>query len=70
MPSTVLKVTGMHCGHCQGKVEQALRGVEGVYAATVSLAAGEAEVDGADGVSADRLVAAVERAGYRASVVA
>lgn len=67
MPSTVLKVVGMHCGHCKGKVEAALRGVDGVYAATVNLATGEAEVETGDGVSSDRLVAAVEQAGYRAS---
>jgi copper chaperone CopZ len=62
-----LKVTGMSCGHCQATVEQALKGVSGVYSAIVDLEDGEAEVDfNDDAVTTTQLVAAVERAGYSA----
>lgn len=67
MASAKLKVTGMTCGHCQKTVEQALKGVTGVYSAVVDLQDGEAEIDfDDDAVTAGTLVAAVEKAGYRA----
>jgi len=67
MANVKLKVTGMTCGHCQAKVEQALKGVGGVYSAIVDLQDGEAEVDfNDDAVTTAQLVAAVERAGYTA----
>ena len=67
MASAKLKVTGMTCGHCQKTVEQALKGVTGVYSAVVDLQDGEAEIDfDDDAVTAGALVAAVEKAGYRA----
>jgi copper chaperone CopZ len=59
----------MTCGHCQAKVEQALKGVGGVYSAIIDLPDGEAEVDfDDDSVTTDQLLAAVARAGYRAKV--
>lgn len=67
MANVKLRVTGMTCGHCQAKVEQALKGVGGVYSAVVDLQDGEAEVDfNDDAVTTAQLVAAVERAGYTA----
>ncbi|HMA43131.1 MAG TPA: cation transporter [Gemmatimonadales bacterium] len=67
MACAKLKVTGMSCGHCQKTVEQALKGVSGVYSAVVDLQDGEAEVDfDDDTVTAGTLLAAVERAGYGA----
>jgi copper chaperone CopZ len=67
MASAKLKVTGMTCGHCQKTVEQALKGVNGVYSAVVDLQDGEAEIDfDDDAVTAGALVAAVEQAGYGA----
>ena len=69
MASAKLKVTGMTCGHCQKTVEQALKGVTGVYSAVVDLQDGEAEIDfDDDAVTAGALVAAVEKAGYRAKL--
>ena len=70
MASTTLSVSGMTCGHCQAKVERALQGVDGVYSATVDRTSGVAEVESSDAVSAADLIAAVERAGYRAAVPA
>jgi copper chaperone CopZ len=67
MATAKLWVTGMTCGHCQMKVEQALKGVQGVYSAIVDLKDGEAEVDfNDDAVTSAELIAAIEKAGYGA----
>ena len=64
-----LHVTGMTCGHCQEKVEKALKGIAGVYYAVVDLQDGEADVDfNDDSVTTQQLMAAVERAGYGAKL--
>jgi len=67
MANVKLRVSGMTCGHCQAKVEKALKGVSGGYSAVVDLPDGEAEVDfDDDSVTTDQLVAAIGRAGYGA----
>ena len=60
-----LPVEGMTCASCVGRVERALKKVEGVSGATVNLANERATVQYAAGL-ADRaaLVSAIERAGY------
>ncbi|HJS42653.1 MAG TPA: cation transporter [Gemmatimonadales bacterium] len=69
MANVKLRVTGMTCGHCQAKVENALKGISGVYSAVVDLPDGEAEVDfDDDRVTTDQLVAAIGHAGYGAKV--
>jgi copper chaperone CopZ len=69
MATLKLRVTGMTCGHCQMKVEKALKGASGVYSAVVDLATGEAEVDfNDDAATTEQLVRAVEAAGYGAKV--
>ncbi len=69
MANVKLRVTGMTCGHCQAKVEHALKGVTGVYTAVIDLPDGEAEVDfDDDSVTTDQLLAAVAKAGYSAKV--
>ena len=69
MANIKLRVTGMTCGHCQAKVEKALKAVSGVYSAIIDLPDGEAEVDfDDDSVTTDQLVAAVAKAGYGAKI--
>ena len=69
MATIKLRVTGMTCGHCQAKVEKALRGTAGVYSAIVDLQLGEAQVDFEDDAATPaQLVTAVERAGYGAKL--
>jgi len=69
MANVKLRVTGMTCGHCQAKVEKALKSVNGVYSAVIDLPDGEAEVDfDDDSVTTDQLVAAIVRAGYGAKI--
>jgi P-type Cu+ transporter len=62
-----LKIGGMSCASCVSHVEKALLAVPGVSSAHVNLARETARVIAAPGtVSLDRLVAAVEKAGYDA----
>ena len=69
MATAKLNVSGMHCGHCQEKVTKALRGVAGVYSAIVDWPTGESEVDfNDDALTTDRLLAAVQQAGYEAKL--
>ena len=58
-----LGITGMTCASCVGRVEKALRKVDGVEDATVNLAT-EAATVRAPGLPLAQLVEAVERAGY------
>lgn len=59
---TVLKVDGMSCMHCSGRVQKALLGVSGVTNAEVDLQSGTATIEGEYDIAA--AVAAVEGAGY------
>ncbi|SMF69877.1 Cu+-exporting ATPase [Tistlia consotensis] len=66
-----LRVEGMHCGGCAGKVRRALEAVEGVASAEVDHAAGRAEVTLADAaVEPGTLLAALREAGYPAGLEA
>ena len=62
-----LDVKGMHCEICVARVTEALEGAEGVTSATVSLEDESAVVEG-HGIAKDQLVAAVQEAGYEASL--
>ncbi|HEY2825132.1 MAG TPA: cation transporter [Gemmatimonadales bacterium] len=68
MATLTLSVSGMTCGHCKAKVAKALAQVDGVYAVEVDLTGGKAVVDLADPAGADRLVSAVQAAGYAAAL--
>ena len=70
MATAKLRISGMHCGHCQATVEKALKATTGVYSAVVDLQGGDAEVDFEDDrVTTGQLVAAIERVGYSAKLV-
>ncbi len=59
-----LKIAGMTCGACVGHVERALKSVPGVTDASVNLATETADIDYAGNTDVERLVDAVEDAGY------
>ncbi|WP_429599617.1 heavy metal translocating P-type ATPase [Variovorax sp. PvP013] len=59
-----LPIDGMSCAACAGRVEKALRAVPGVAEASVNLATEVATVRAGGDVGADRLHAAVRKAGY------
>src|SRR6201985_3659828 len=65
---TQLQIAGMSCAACQIHVEKALRQTAGVQEAHVNLLTHTARVVG--DAQADHLVAAVQKAGYDASVPA
>jgi copper chaperone len=68
MSLVTLQIEGMSCGHCLNAVNSALSGVAGATVQRVQM--GRAEVVVASSTVTDALVAAVEQAGYRATVVA
>jgi Au+-exporting ATPase len=65
--SVELAIAGMTCASCVGRVEKALKAVPGVSEALVNLATERASVRGTAAVQS--LMAAVEKAGYAASLV-
>ena len=64
-----LAIDGMTCASCAGRVEKALLAMPGVASAEVNLATEQAEVALLGPVEPGALLQAVERAGYRASVL-
>ena len=69
MPREVgLSVRGMTCAACAARVEKKLNAIDGVFA-TVNFATGRATVTAPMAVSVQRLVEAVEQAGYGAGVL-
>ncbi|MDO5401812.1 MAG: heavy metal translocating P-type ATPase [Eubacteriales bacterium] len=58
------KVTGMSCAACSARVEKAVSKIEGVESCSVSLLTNSMAVEG--NAAADKIVAAVEAAGYGA----
>jgi Cu+-exporting ATPase len=66
--SITLAISGMTCASCSARVEKALNKVPGVLDASVNLATEQATVKLARGTSAAALIAAVERAGYGATL--
>ena len=65
---TELSVGGMTCASCVGRVEKALQAVPGVLKAEVNLASETARVEAAAATAPQRLVEAVEKAGYSAAL--
>ncbi len=66
---TQLSLSGMHCASCALLIEKSLQDTKGVNSAHVNFAAEKALVDfNESDASEEDLVAAVEKAGYQASV--
>ena len=60
-----LKIEGMMCPHCSGRVKTALESLDGVAVAEVSHESGTAVVTLTKDVSVDTLNATVEQQGYK-----
>lgn len=58
-------VTGMSCAACSARVEKAVKGVDGVKECSVSLLTNSMTVEGGD---SDKIIKAVDKAGYGASL--
>ena len=63
-------VTGMTCSACSAHVDKAVRKLPGVQDVNVNLLGGSMTVDGDDSVTPEVVIAAVEKAGYGASLPA
>ena len=68
MTEKTLKVEGMMCMHCVAHVKEALEAVPGVRNVEVSLDEGTAKLEAGMLASDEKLVAAVEAAGYKAQM--
>lgn len=65
--TVVIPVEGMACVACSATVKRALKSIDGVFKVEVSLEKRTAQVTYApDQLSPDRLVAAINKAGYKA----
>ncbi len=66
---TKLAVSGMTCASCVGHVTQTLQRTPGVDSARVNLATERATIDHASSLEPRALIAAVEAAGYGATLL-
>jgi copper chaperone CopZ len=66
METTTLSITGMTCGHCVASVRKALSAVPGVQVQDVRI--GSATLEATTPAALDGAVAAVQDAGYDATV--
>ncbi|MFF0725865.1 heavy-metal-associated domain-containing protein [Streptomyces sp. NPDC004134] len=62
--TTVYKVTGMTCGHCEGAVSAEISGLDGVSSVKAAAATGEVTVTSAAPLDEEQVRAAVDEAGY------
>ncbi|HXG40513.1 MAG TPA: heavy metal translocating P-type ATPase [Candidatus Limnocylindrales bacterium] len=67
--SLALDIEGMTCASCVNRIERYLRKVDGVVEANVNLATERATIVARPDVTVDRLIAAVEAAGYEARLL-
>ncbi|WP_455354509.1 heavy-metal-associated domain-containing protein [Streptomyces sp. SYSU K217416] len=62
--TTVYRVTGMTCGHCEGAVTAEISGIPGVTSVKAVASTGQVTVVSAAPLSEDAVRAAVDEAGY------
>ncbi|MGW0764137.1 heavy-metal-associated domain-containing protein [Streptomyces sp. NPDC002676] len=62
--TTVYKVTGMSCGHCEGSVSGEISQIPGVSSVKAVAASGEVTVVSAAPLDEEAVRAAVDEAGY------
>ncbi|MEU3550844.1 heavy-metal-associated domain-containing protein [Streptomyces longwoodensis] len=62
--TTVYKVSGMTCGHCEGAVSKEIGAIDGVTAVTAVAKTGEVTVTSTASLDEEAVRAAVDEAGY------
>ncbi|CAL9310878.1 MULTISPECIES: heavy-metal-associated domain-containing protein [Streptomyces] len=62
--TTVYKVTGMSCGHCEGSVSEEISRIPGVSSVKAVASSGEVTVVSAAPLDEEAVRAAVDEAGY------
>lgn len=60
------QVTGMSCAHCEAAIRSEVGQIEGVQAIEVSAETGRLVVTSGADIAAERVLAAVDEAGYTA----
>lgn len=65
----IVSIEGMTCASCVGRVERALKKVEGVQQANVNLATEQAWVQGNTQINSGDLIQAIKKAGYHVKQV-
>ena len=61
-----MKIEGMMCPHCEGRVSRALTTLDGVESAVASHKSGAVRIKLSHDVSKEELCRAIEAAGYKA----
>ncbi|MEN3583866.1 MULTISPECIES: heavy-metal-associated domain-containing protein [unclassified Streptomyces] len=62
--TTVYRVSGMTCAHCEGAVSEEIAGISGVDSVRAAASSGEVTVVSAAPLDREAVRAAVEEAGY------
>lgn len=62
---TTIKIKGMTCGHCEGRVNTELGKISGVTEVKAVAADGEAVITSSDVLNSEEISQAVIRAGYK-----
>ncbi|MFJ9741703.1 heavy-metal-associated domain-containing protein [Streptomyces sp. NPDC101166] len=62
--TTVFKVSGMSCGHCEGAVSGEISEIPGVSSVQAVASSGEVTVVSADALDEEAVRAAVDEAGF------
>ena len=66
---TILKVTGMTCGHCVNAVTEELMKISGVSEVDVNLEENQVTVESSSSLSSEALNLAIEEAGYELAAI-
>ena len=69
MSETIVKITGMTCGHCEGRVSAELSKLEGVSEVKANAADAQAVITSSVALDVDAISRAVIAAGYRVSTL-
>lgn len=69
MPTIILAVPDISCGHCVATITQALKGLRGVSRTTVDVQAKRASVQLADEKLLPQVLSRLDAEGYPATVV-
>lgn len=70
MKKTTLSLSGMHCASCAGIIERSVKKLDGIKTANVNFAAEKALINFDETkVSAEKIIEAIKKAGYKATLI-
>jgi copper chaperone len=68
MANAAFSISGMSCGHCLNRVNNALQKVDGITAQQVQIGSARVEFD-PEKVTAEKIADAISKSGYHADVM-